>query len=126
PERASDETLAKMVHGAAFTPATQARAIELMRTRMGLRGAEMLFDIVLAHPDLRPKAKAALDTAEVQRNLSPTLKVAYDPYTAPGCAARVQLLPDALREGDQRAIGVLQTFTMFTKKGCGFRKNQPC
>jgi serine/threonine-protein kinase len=126
PERARDQGLSKIVYTAALTPATQARAIELMRTRMGLRGAEMLFDIVLAHPEIRAKAKAALDTAEVQRDLSPALKVAYDLYTAPGCAARVQLLPEVLRDGDERAIGVLKTFTMFTKKGCGYRKNQPC
>jgi tRNA A-37 threonylcarbamoyl transferase component Bud32 len=126
PDKAKDETLARLVLGASVVPATSQRAIELMRTRMGLRGAEMLFDLVLAQPEIRPRAKAALDTAEVQRILSPELKVAYDLHTAPGCAARVQLLPEVLRDGDERAIAVLQTFTMFTKKGCGFRQQKPC
>ncbi len=126
PDKANDEVLAKLVLGVSIVPATSQRAIELMRSKMGLRGAEMLFDLFLAHPEIRPRAKAALDSAEVQRILSPGLKVAYDLHTAPSCATRVQLLPEVLRDGDERSIGVLTTFTMFTKKGCGFRQQKPC
>jgi hypothetical protein len=125
PARAQDDALAKLVLGAALTPATSQRAMDLMRSRMGPRGAEMLFDIVLAQPDLRPR-RAAFDAAEVQRALSPALKVAYDLYAAPSCDARVELLPQVVRDGDERAVSVLSMLTAQTKRGCGPRKNKPC
>ena len=126
PEQAKDADLAKMVRAAVLVPATQQRSIDLMRNRMGLRGAEMLFDIVLAQPEIRPRARAALDAAEVQAILSPALKIAYDLYSAPTCSARVDLLPQAIKHGDERAIDALTLSVQRTMKGCGKNKSKPC
>ncbi len=93
---------------------------------MGLGGAEMLFDIVLAQPEIRPRARAALDTSEVQARLSPALKIAYDLYSAASCTARVELLPQAVRDGDDRAVNALALSMQRTMRGCGPKKNKPC
>ncbi len=126
PAKADDETLAGLVQTTALTPSTSARAIDLMRSRMGLHGAEMLFDLMLSVPDARPRAKAALETSEVQRILSPALKIAYDLYAAGSCGARVELLPQAERDGDERSNAVLTIFMSRSHRGCGARKLKPC
>ncbi|NUP08042.1 MAG: protein kinase [Polyangiaceae bacterium] len=124
PKEAEDKALQKELMRAALTLATSQRAIELMRVRMGSTGADMLFDIVLENQEFRAKARAALETTEVQRNLSPALKIAYDLYFATSCAARVDLLPQAIRDGDERSIMVLTFVSAKPKTGCTKRK--PC
>ncbi len=126
PEKAADEGLSKPVLAAALVTPTSARAIELMRERMGLTGAEMLFDIVIAQPDFRARAKAALESSEVQSRLSPALKIAYDIYVGPTCEARVAMLPQAIKDGDERALHAITLQTARTTKGCGLRKKQSC
>ncbi|NUO53559.1 MAG: hypothetical protein HOV80_32305, partial [Polyangiaceae bacterium] len=126
PEKAADEGLSKPVLAAALLPPTSARAIELMRARMGLTGAEMLFDIIIAQPDIRPRAKAALESSDVQSRLSPELKIAYDIYVGPTCEARVAMLPTAIKDGDERALHAIALQTAKTVRGCGPRKNKPC
>ena len=86
----------------------------------------MLFDLVLNQPDVRERARIALETNEVQRNLTPALRVAYDLYTAPTCTARVGLLPQVVRDGDDRAVAVISMQTAKTKRGCGPRRDKPC
>jgi len=119
-----DKDLGKLVLGAALAPATSQRAIDLMRTRMGLTGADLLFGIVLDHPDVRMRAKTALETGDVQRILSPALKVAYDLYFAPSCSARGDFLSQAAKDGDMRAVTVLTLFVSKPTKGC--TKKKPC
>lgn len=126
PGEALDVDLGKMVQVAAASATTSQRAIELMQTRMGPRGADMLFDIVLNQPEFRQRAHVALETAEVQRNLSPALKIAYDLNTAATCSAREALLPQAARDGDARTVTVLNQVTVKTVRGCGPHKNKPC
>ncbi|HTJ81560.1 MAG TPA: serine/threonine-protein kinase, partial [Polyangiaceae bacterium] len=87
PKSTEDAEIAALVKDAALKVSTSARAIEMMQTRMGQIGADMLFDIVLNQPDFRERARVAFETSEVQRNLSPALRVAYDLYTAPTCSA---------------------------------------
>jgi serine/threonine-protein kinase len=126
PDEATDANLAGFVQAASLNPSTTLRAIELMQTRMGKRGADMLFDLVLNQPDVRERARVALETNEVQRNLTPALRVAYDLYTAPTCTARVGLLPSVIRDGDDRAVAVITMQTAKTKRGCGPRRDKPC
>ncbi len=126
PERASDEALGKLVLATAMVPATAARSLELMRARMGLAGAQMLFDLMIAQPDLRARARSALESSDVQRVLSPALKIAYDIYAAPSCDARVALMPQAIKDGDDRAVHAIAMQTKPTLRGCGVRKNKPC
>jgi hypothetical protein len=126
PEAIDDPKLGILTQSLALTPSTSQRAIELMRGRMGLRGAEMLFDILLSQPEIRPRARAALESPDVQRILTPALKIAFDLHVAISCESRVKLLPQAIRDGDERAIGQLTIYSLPSKKGCGFRKQRPC
>lgn len=124
PKEVEDRELGRMLYRAALSTTTSQRAIELMRTRLGSTGADMLFDIVLNNQEFRGRARSALETAEVQRNLSPPLKIAYDLYFASTCAARVDLLPQAIKDGDERAIFVLTLFSVKPKTACP--KKKPC
>lgn len=124
PKEVEDRELGRMLYRAALSPTTSQRALELMRTRLGPTGADMLFDIVLNNQELRGRARSALETADVQRNLSPPLKIAYDLYFASTCSARVDLLPQAIKDGDERAIFVLTLFSVKPKSACP--KKKPC
>ena len=125
PEQANDPQLSNLVWNAALAPTTSQRAIELMRTQMGTHGPELLFDLVMGEPAARSRAKAALESAEAQRNLTPALKIAYDLFTAPTCSLRSELLPQAIRDGDERAIKVLQLSTAKVMT-CGPKRNKAC
>lgn len=125
PDETQDQELGTAMRAVVLVPAMAQRAIDLMQ-RMGPQGAEMLFDLVLKEPELRARARAALETAEVQRTLTPALKIAYDLQTAPSCAAREELLPQAVRDGDERTITVLTMATAKTIRGCGPKKKLPC
>jgi threonine synthase len=126
PDEANDAELSTLVHNAAVVQATSQRAIEIMRSRMGLHGAEMLFDLMMNEPALRTRARTELETAEAQRNLSPALKIAYDLFTATSCAARADLLPEAIKNGDERTVAVLTMTIAKPSHGCGIKKNKPC
>ncbi len=126
PELEADPDLAGFVRAAADKPATSQRAIELMRTEMGSSGTDMLFDFVLNDPLLRERARAALETSEAQRNLSPAVRIAYDIFTAPSCAQRAELVPQAIKDGDERAIAVLQLSSAKVGHTCGPKHNKPC
>jgi len=126
PKRAEIPKVANLVLSAALTQSTTERAFTLMTKRMGVRGAEMLFDLVLAQPFLRPRALAALATKEVQAVLTPALKISLELYTLRTCEERLELLTKVERDGDERTIGVLTIFTLPTKRGCGFKKLHPC
>lgn len=126
PAEATAADLGGFVLDAARLFPTSQRAVELMRSRMGQKGAEMLFDLMVSEPELRQKARAALETSEVQRNLSPALKIAYDLYTSPTCEARQELLAQAAQDGDERTVTVLKLVTTPTRKGCGPKKAKPC
>jgi hypothetical protein len=126
PAAAEEVRLEPLLRTLALTRATSQRAIDLMAGRMGLRGADLLFDLILAQPDIRERARPAFETESVQRVLSPALKIAFDLFNTPDCPGRLGLLAQAIKEGDERAIGVLTIFTLPTKTGCGPRKNLPC
>ena len=126
PELAADPDLSSFVRAAAEKPATSQRALDLMRTEMGSHGPDMLFDFVLTEPALRDRARAALETSEAQRNLSPAVKIAYDLFTAPTCTQRQELVQEAIKEGDERAITVLQMSSAKPAHTCGPKKNKAC
>lgn len=126
PEEANDAGVYALVEGAALTPTTSQRALDMMKTSMGAKGADLLFELLLDQPLLRTRARTLLETAEAQRNFSPALKVAYDLYTASSCAARVGLLPQAIRDGDERSIAILSQSTARTMHNCGPKRNKWC
>ncbi|MFO0617952.1 MAG: hypothetical protein U0414_35505 [Polyangiaceae bacterium] len=126
PVAASDAEIYALVRAAVLVPATQQRALDVMKTTMGTKGADLLFDLVLNEPLLRERARTHLETAEVQRNFSPSLAIAYELFIAPTCVARLALLPQAVRDGDERTLAILTQVTARIAHNCGPKRNRWC
>jgi len=126
PEETGDAQIYALVRAAALVPATSQRALDMAKTTMGPKGADLLFDLVQNESTIAARARPLLETAEVQRNLSPALEVAYELFIAPTCAARLALLPQAVRDGDQRSLAILTQVTAKVAHNCGPRRNKWC
>lgn len=126
PDEAADAQIYGLVRTAALVPATSQRALDMAKTTMGQMGADLLFDLVQNESMIAGRARPLLETAEVQRNLSPALEVAYELFIAPTCAARLALLPKVIRDGDTRSLTILTQVTARTAHNCGPRRNRWC
>lgn len=127
PERASDKTLGALVVKAALSPGeASTRALDLMGSRMGSLGADMLYDLMLTSVPLRQATRERLDDPNVRKTFSPALAIAFDLRAAKSCEDRVPLLPRALEQGDSRTVSALIGMSTGAKKGCGAKKRQPC
>ncbi len=130
PEKANDESVAILVKRAAQTPGNAEKlALELLSTRMGERGADMLYDLSQSGKvaaSLKAEVDKHLASPEVQKSFSPALRIAMDLKKAPDCASRVPLLPRAAQLGDERSVAVLMPLGTGAKRGCGKWKRSPC
>jgi hypothetical protein len=127
PERGRDKTVGALVVKAALSPGeASTRALDLMGTRMGSLGPDMLYDLMLTSIPLRQAARERLDDAAVRKQFSPALAVAFELRTARTCAERVPLLRRALETGDARAVSTLIGLSTAAKRGCGPKKKHAC
>ncbi|MBX3127182.1 MAG: protein kinase [Polyangiaceae bacterium] len=113
--------LLKLAHGS-----DSDAALDLMATRMGSQGPDLLYDLYLTAPTLRDAVRLRLQAPATRERASPALAIAFDFRVAPSCSARIALLPRAESEGDDRALTALAAYSTGTKKGCGARKKSPC
>jgi serine/threonine-protein kinase len=103
------------------------RAFELMATRMGSHGPDLLYDLMIgAQQNVRDRAQVLLSQAAVHGRATPALRIAYDLRIAETCDKQVELLDRAAADGDDRTISVLSYVTDGSKTGCGFRRKQRC
>lgn len=127
PERANDKTLGSLVVKAALSPGeASTRALDLMGSRMGSLGADMLYDLMLTSVPLRQATRERLDDPRVRKTFSPALAIAFDLRAAKSCEDRLPLLARALEHGDSRTVSALIGMSTGAKKGCGAKKRQPC
>jgi hypothetical protein len=127
PEAVDDRKLRALLVKVAQGPTERAaQAIELMSTKMGSAGPDILYDLMITNRKMRDGLKTRLADAEVRKLFSPALAIAYDLRTAESCAARVPLLPRALEVGDGRAVVVLSWLGNGSRRGCGWRRRQRC
>jgi hypothetical protein len=122
PDLAQDPRLLFDVRRAAQEPKSQAVALELAATRLGMAGADLLFDLWVnsrgkpATKALAEAARAQLDQA--RSHASPALDVALDLMSARSCSAYKALLPRAVEHADMRALPSLNK--LLARNGCGF------
>lgn len=107
-------------------PNASAVALDLMATKLGERGADMLYELHIA-PNIGklPKDRAGrlLKEEPVRKLASPALLVAVDLKNTPPCT-RKGLYERARDHGDARSLVFLKPMT--STSGCGFLKRSDC
>jgi hypothetical protein len=87
-----------------------ARVFDLVSTRMGPAGVDILYELVTTRGGSRAatRAEELLHDAAVRARGTPALRMAYDLRMAPGCDEKRALFARAKGEGDGRTLGQLQ------------------
>jgi hypothetical protein len=124
---ASDPDVKQVLLLAASGPIDAATAaLEAMGEPMGARGADLLYELLLA-PSVgkfpKSRATALLATPEVQARATPALRIAYELRTALPCK-RKELLGRARSDGDVRALAYLKP--LLATRGCGLFSRSDC
>jgi hypothetical protein len=110
PERAGDADVRRIVLAAATSGGEASpAAFRLMSSGMGSKGPDLLYDLMLEHPELADRAKFRLTRYSVRRHFTPQLSIAFDLRFAATCAGRTSMLQRAHELGDQRSINVLSS-----------------
>ena len=127
PEMAPDKEIrALLVRIAGGPKETSARALEIMARHMLSHGPDILYDIMISSPKLREPIKELLAQPEVRARSTPALRIAFDLKHARSCDVVHELLERAQADGDGRAVVLLSYYSDGTRRGCGWKKRQPC
>lgn len=126
PERANDPVVRSILSRAALTAGEPSdEAFRVMSTRMGSKGPDLLYDLMLGEPALAERAKYQLRRFRVRKQFTPALAIAYDLRFSPSCGSRFSLLDRAGEVGDQRSIETLSALLGKPEK-CGGPLGLPC
>jgi serine/threonine-protein kinase len=129
PNAAGDRKLEEDVRNAALVRETQETAFELLESKMGTLGVDILYDIAYgtsgrSYPQAAARAKKSMATGEVRGHGSPALDVLVEMREAKGCEAKHGLLERIRDQGDSRILPVLQQYQ--ATRGCGFLGASDC
>nr|HMR09216.1 hypothetical protein [Polyangiaceae bacterium] len=102
------------------------RTLQVMADEMGTAGPDLLYDLYVTTPNVRDQARGLLLKPATRAHATQALLIAFDIRSADSCEARLELLPRASTDGDQRAVATLVMLSNNTRKGCGFKKRFPC
>jgi serine/threonine protein kinase len=126
PDRANDPVVRSILTRAALTEGEPSdEAFRIMSTRMGSKGPDLLYDLMLGEPVLAERAKYQLRRFRVRKQFTPALAIAYDLRFSPSCGSRFSLLDRANEVGDQRSIETLSALLGKAEK-CGGSVGLPC
>lgn len=122
PGKKKDVALAEALVDAAGKTASQDAVFDLLESRMGDRGPDILHDMVYgkatSNQSVVARANKSLRSESVRKKASPALSVALDLRFAGGCQAKHKLLDRAKEHGDDRSLAQLRG--LLHAKGCGF------
>ena len=129
PNAAADIKLQEDVRNAALVRESQDDAFELLESKMGMRGIDILYDIAVGqsgrmYPQAAARAKKLLDQAEVRKRASPALGVLLAFRDAKTCDAKHAMLESVRDKADARMLSVLQPYE--ASRGCGFLGRNDC
>ncbi|MGD0677882.1 MAG: serine/threonine-protein kinase [Polyangiaceae bacterium] len=129
PSAAADHKLEEDVRNAALVKETQEQAFELLESKLGSVGVDILYDIAFGatgrlYPQAASRAKRSLTANAVRGRASNALGVLLELREAKGCEAKHALLERARDQGDARILTVLQQFE--ATRGCGFLNVADC
>ena len=118
-----EQTLIMAANG---PPNASAVALDLISTKLGARGPDLLYELLIS-PNIgklpRDRAARLLREPSVQKLASPALLIAIDLKNTQPCA-RTALYGRAREHGDARSMVFLKP--MASKTGCGFLKRSDC
>jgi serine/threonine protein kinase len=129
PAAAADLKLQEDVRNAALVRDAQDDAFQLLETRMGTRGIDILYDIAFGasgrlYPQAAVRAKRSVATESVRGRASPALAVLLDLREARGCEGKHAILERARDQGDARLLPMLEPWN--STRGCGFLNAADC
>jgi serine/threonine-protein kinase len=120
---AADQKLEEDVRNAALVKETQDDAFDLLESKMGSLGVDILYDVAYGtsgkmYPAAATRAKRSLAANDVRGRASPALAVLLDLREAKSCDTKHGLLERVRDQGDARVLPLLQQYQ--TTRGCGF------
>lgn len=122
PGLSKDPEVVADVRRAADDPASSNTALMLASQRFGATGPDLLYDVwtddAAAHRAAADEARALLENASVRAKATPALAILLKLRDADSCGEAKDLLPEANRNADSRAVPVLRRFK--PHRGCGF------
>jgi serine/threonine-protein kinase len=126
---AADVKLEEDVRNAALLREAQDDAFEILESKMGMRGVDLLYDIAYGtsgrlYSQAAARAKRSLELDEVRRRASPALGIVLAFREAKTCEQKHALLSDARDKGDIRMFAILQPYE--ATRGCGFFGRSDC
>ncbi|HEX4447054.1 MAG TPA: serine/threonine-protein kinase, partial [Polyangiaceae bacterium] len=129
PGAAADTKLEEDVRNAALFKDAQDDAFDLLESKMGPRGIDILYDIAFGnsgrqYPQAAARARHSLDSDDVRGRASAALAVLLDFRDAKTCDAKRGLLDRAGEHGDSRLLLILQPYLQ--TRGCGFLSRSDC
>jgi serine/threonine-protein kinase len=128
PEKKTDPTVIDALVKAASERASTVEVFDLLESRMGTQGPDILYDMVYARATKDPvvvaRATKAIRSEGIRKMASPALSIALELRFTGGCQGKHRLLDRAKEEGDERSLGQLRG--LLNNKGCGFLKLKDC
>ena len=123
PARSEDVEVQKALVAIANGPSdTALAALELMATKLGRRGPDLIYEVASGFSPAKLKATALLKDPEVRKLASPQLLFANELRETLPCA-RKGLAGRAAAEGDERAVAQLKPLL---NTACGFLTRGEC
>jgi hypothetical protein len=100
------------------------RVFDMITTKMGAPGIDILYELVTTRGGSRAAARAddVLKDPAVRARGTPALRITYDLRVAHGCDEKKALFGRATTDGDRRSLGQLQQL----KSRCGRRSSACC
>jgi serine/threonine-protein kinase len=129
PNAVADMKLQEDIRNAALLRDAQDHAFQILETKMGMRGIDIVFDIAYGssgrlYPQAAGVAKRALETPDIKRRESPALSILIAFRDAKTCEQKHGLLETVRDRGDARILPVLQPYE--SGRGCGFLGTKDC
>ena len=100
------------------------RVFDLISTKMGTPGIDILYELLTTRGGSRAAARAEelLRDENVRARGTPAMRIAYDLRSAHACEDKKALFARARTEGDNRTLGQLQLLN----RSCGRRAKGCC
>jgi tRNA A-37 threonylcarbamoyl transferase component Bud32 len=125
-----DDEVARAVGAAALDSAAADRAFELLETKLGRAGADVIYDLAYGStatsaPATATRAKHALEDDAVKPHMSAALAVTVAIRSSSDpCEAKKKYFAQAAKDGDARTLDALTPY--LKRGGCGRKGRKDC